>query len=316
MRDEATPEETLQLAEWMDQPDFHSLFADYSRRLWQQSRPQAGRSVCREVWRAVACHLGRASRCRLLLLSPAVLRIAVAILLPVCIGLSAWLAFGPVSLGDRSGEVCEMVVDQGQKATLTLPDGTKVWMNSASRLKYDGNYNRQERRVQLEGEAYFEVAPDAEKKFTVCCGGLNVEALGTAFNVKGYRDDKYVTTSLLEGSVKVYNQHCDIRLNPNQSLQFDREGQTFLKTSFTDSREIDFWRRNILYFRSATLGDIARTLERMYCLDIRFESEDLKQIVFSGGIRNNSLTNVFHIISLTYPLSYSMEKDVVTIRHI
>ena len=78
-------------------------------------------------------------------------------------------------------------------------------------------------------------------------------------------------------------------------------------------REIDFWRRNMLYFRSATLESISKTLERTYGITIKFESKELKNITFSGSIRNNSLANVFHIISLTYPLSYKTNKDTVII---
>jgi len=96
-------------------------------------------------------------------------------------------------------------------------------------------------------------------------------------------------------------------------LTFSKNDNIFARTQIKDEREIDFWRRNILYFRSTTLGDMAITLERMYGVTIRFEDETLKEIPFSGSIRNASLHNVFHILSLSYPISCTIENDVITI---
>ena len=92
-----------------------------------------------------------------------------------------------------------VAVDYGQKANLTLPDGTKVWLNSATHLSYDAEYNKSDRKIYLDGEAYFEVAKNKDKRFIVCCNDLEIEALGTTFDVKGYGDDLSVTTLLAEG---------------------------------------------------------------------------------------------------------------------
>ncbi|EXY33642.1 fecR family protein [Bacteroides fragilis str. 3397 T10] len=99
-----------------------------------------------------------------------------------------------------------VAVDYGQKANLTLPDGTKVWLNSATHLSYDAEYNKSDRKIYLDGEAYFEVAKNKDKRFIVCCNDLEIEALGTIFDVKGYGDDLSVTTLLAEGSVRVSNK--------------------------------------------------------------------------------------------------------------
>ena len=102
---------------------------------------------------------------------------------------------------DIRPEFFEIVVDRGQKSTLTLPDGSKVWVNSATEVSYSSDYNVKDRNVYLSGEAYFEVASGNELPFVVHVNDLQVTALGTRFNIKAYSEDKTVTTTLVEGKV-------------------------------------------------------------------------------------------------------------------
>ena len=165
----------------------------------------------------------------------------------------------------------------------------------------------------MDGEAYFEVAKNKDKRFIVCCNDLEIEALGTTFDVKGYCDDHSVTTLLAEGSVKVSNKTDVTLLKPGEKVEYHKNKQTFTKSPISDMREIDFWRNNMLIFNSSSLAEIATTLERMYGVKVVFDSEKLKNVPFSGTIRNSSLHNVFYIISLTYPLTYELEGDTVRI---
>ena len=137
--------------------------------------------------------------------------------------------------------------------------------------------------------------------------------MGTTFDVKGYGDDLSVTTLLAEGSVRVSNKANTTLLKPGEKVEYHKNKQTFTKSPISDLREIDFWRNNMLIFNSAPLAEIATTLERMYGVKVVFDSEKLKNVPFSGTIRNSSLHNVFYIISLTYPLTYKLEGDTVKI---
>ena len=204
-------------------------------------------------------------------------------------------------------------VPRGSEYWIVLPDGTRVWLNAATELKYPVAFHAKERRVYLKGEAYFEVAKNKDKRFIVCCNDLEIEALGTTFDVKGYCDDHSVTTLLAEGSVKVSNKTDVTLLKPGEKVEYHKSKQTFTKSVISDMREIDFWRNNMLIFNSSSLAEIATTLERMYGVKVVFDSEKLKNVLFSGTIRNSSLHNVFYIISLTYPLTYELEGDTVRI---
>lgn len=306
---QATEEEIRILANWMMGTDTPKEFDLYCKQLWDTPKlkvePETEVEV--EMWNVIASKLS--SHRKRFKIHPVFYRVAVAILLPLCLFMGIYM----YSIYDiDKPKSFEVLVERGQKATVVLPDGSKVWLNSATSLTY--NYEQEVRKVDLEGEAYFQVAKDPDKKFIVHCNDMQVEALGTIFNVKGYNNDGFVRVSLLEGSVKVYNETNSSILKPNESLAFDKKDKTFLLSEVKDSREIDFWRRNMLYFRSATLEDIAKTIERMYGVTVLFDDEEIKSIPFSGSIQNSSLSNVFHIISLTYPISYQINNDIVTIK--
>ena len=133
-------------------------------------------------------------------------------------------------------------VEPGQKGSMRLADGTIVHLNSASKISFSGNYNSEERMVSLNGEAYFEVAKNPDKRFVVTCNGVDIEALGTEFNVKAYPTDSLITTTLAKGKVKVYNNKESVTLLPNGVATYNLKRQT-IKASVTDDISIDnYWR--------------------------------------------------------------------------
>ena len=280
---EASSEERRILIEWIRKPGIRNEFNLLCEQMWKEAAVEIDKTVEEEMWNHLQRNLDEPK-----ILSPKKRR------------------WQPI--------IYKVVaVDYGQKANLTLPDGTKVWLNSATHLSYDAEYNKSDRKIYLDGEAYFEVAKNKDKRFIVCCNDLEIEALGTTFDVKGYCDDHSVTTLLAEGSVKVSNKTDVTLLKPGEKVEYHKSKQTFTKSVISDMREIDFWRNNMLIFNSSSLAEIATTLERMYGVKVVFDSEKLKNVLFSGTIRNSSLHNVFYIISLTYPLTYELEGDTVRI---
>ena len=310
---EATSEEMRILVEWIRQPGIREEFNLLCEQMWKEAAVDIDKTVEEEMWNHLQQKLGqpvvlipKKNRWK-----PILYKVAATILLPICLGLGTYFFIG--QLNKPSLEPFLVNVDYGQKADLTLPDGTKVWLNSATQLSYNSAYNKDDRKVHLDGEAYFEVAKNKAKRFIVCCNDLEVEALGTAFNVKGYSNDASVITSLVEGSVRISNGVESDVLKPGERLEYQKNSRSFVKSEIPDMREVDFWRKNMLVFHATTLGEIATTVERMYGVKVVFDAENLKNVLFTGTIRNNSLSNVFYIISLTYPLSYKLEGDTVRI---
>ncbi len=305
---EASKDEIESLAQWMKHGQTSEEFDAYCHQQWNLSATEIDEQLSLEIWNEIESKVNPKPKRKFLQLPSRFYRIAAILLFPICMAMGAYIASG---FGEELGETFQVMVDKGQKANIVLPEGTKVWINSGTKIKY--TYQKDVLRVYLEGEAYFEVSKKEDRHFIVNSNDINVESLGTTFNVKGYPTDNFVTVSLLEGKVKVYDNATETLMKPKETLIFNKQDKSFVKQDIKDSREVDFWRRNILYFRSTTLAEIGTTLERMYGVTIKFEDEGLKDVPFSGSIRNSSLNNIFHIISLTYPITYTINDDTITL---
>jgi ferric-dicitrate binding protein FerR (iron transport regulator) len=208
-------------------------------------------------------------------------------------------------------EIFEIVAERGQKSSVTLPDGSRVMINSASTISYTSDYNVKERNVFLSGEAYFDVASNADIPFVVHADKVSVTALGTEFNVKAYAEDPYVVTTLVEGSVRTEAGTQYELLTRAQEASYNKEADVLLAYDVKDISRAVPWIRNELLFENESLADIAVTLERMYNVTIVFEDEAAKGYSYTGLIRNNSLQNVLELISSTSPVGYKMNSGII-----
>ncbi len=204
-------------------------------------------------------------------------------------------------------------VESGQKGSMRLADGTVVYLNAASKISFAGNYNSKNRVVKLDGEAYFKVAKNPNKKFIVTCNGVDIEALGTEFNVKAYPTDSIITTTLAKGKVKVYNNKHSVTLLPQGVATYNMRHQTIKKSTIDNIEIADFWRKGQLVFDADPLSSIAQTIQRMYNVKLYIKDTKLKNMKFTGTIRNNSLDNVLDVMSQSYPLTYTITDSVITI---
>ena len=205
-------------------------------------------------------------------------------------------------------------VEKGQKANVVLPDGSKVWVNSDSRLIYGSRFTSKERILELEGEAYFEVAPDKDRPFIVETKNISVKALGTSFDVKSYKEDNWVSAVLMTGKVEVWSENEKLILEPNQRILFDKSTGKMEKSKVMDATDFSGWMYNTLSFEAETFENIVQTLQRLYNTKIVFESESLKKYRFTGSPGNTSLESILQILSLTSPLSYEVKDSVIVLR--
>lgn len=206
------------------------------------------------------------------------------------------------------------IAQKGEKAEAVLPDGSKVWINSGSTLRYDDLFHRDNRVVFLDGEAYFEVKPDAKHPFIVKTQSMEVEALGTAFNVCSYATDRQVSAVLLEGKVKVVASGQEKILQVNQRILFDKETRRFI-TDWVQASHFIEWKEGNLYFHNQTYYDIAETLSRIYNVDIRLASDELRPMRFTGTLGSNGIKNALDILSLTSPMRYDVRDSVIMLYH-
>lgn len=236
------------------------------------------------------------------------LRAAAILLLPLITALGVYIY---MSKSYALQNTFTVAVERGQKANVTLPDGSKVWLNSLSELQYTASYNMKSRALRLNGEAYFEVAHNPQKPFIVTCNDIQVEALGTAFGVKAYNEDELINTILMRGKVKVNTPDGSTVLLPNDRVLYNRNTKKTEYAKVTNATDFTGWIHNELRFENETLFEIAKNIQRIYNVQITFSTESLKNLRYTGTVNNNSLENVLNIITLTSPVSFHIDNQKV-----
>lgn len=220
---------------------------------------------------------------------------------------------------------------RGAKEVIVLADGTKVTMNSASKLSYPVNFKGSTREVYLMGEAFFDVAKDQKHPFIIHAGKMNIKVLGTAFNVKAYAEDEASETTLIRGSIEVTltDRPADrIILKPTEKLvvNYASPGKvlnekfslpdsdnalteiTYLHTRDTIIMETS-WLRNKLIFNNEDFNSLARQMERKYNVDIDFKNEELKHLRFTGMFEQESLEEALKTLQLLEKFKYQRLND-------
>ena len=216
--------------------------------------------------------------------------------------------FTTVSLSKRLAQPVTVVTQLGERSQVVLPDGTKVWLNSSSSVEYVAPFFSRQRRVKMEGEAYFEVEHDRRAPFVVSTNGLDIEVLGTRFNIRNDDNEHRVTTVLLEGAVKAYasgREQASVRLHPAQQLVFDTRTHAMRLTDCPSAERSINWIDGRFCFEHDTFGEIVAELKRYYNVDIRFMDEALRSERFSGDFRvEDGIYHIMSVLQLTYKFNY------------
>ena len=198
----------------------------------------------------------------------------------------------------------------GQRVNLTLPDGTNVWLNACSEMKYPAAFTGDKREITLNGEAYFEVTHNADKPFLVQTNKCNIEVLGTKFNVEAYNDSKDFCTSLLEGSVKIVE-----REKPSDNLILTPNQQATLVNGHLSSEPIaDFdlfrWKEGLICFRNMHFKELMTRFEKCYGIHIIIENTNLADYVCSGKFRiSDGIDKALSILQKDAQYTFIRSKD-------
>lgn len=175
----------------------------------------------------------------------------------------------------------------------TLEDGTRVWLNAASSLRYPVAFKGRERVVHANGEVYFEVAKDENRPFYVCLNdSVRVRVLGTSFNVNSYADEQFTEVTLVEGRVRTYSRDGVYELSPSQQLYIDRERGTS-KVRTVDAYDYVAWKDGQYVFKKKPLCLVAKVLQRWYGVEVVFESSAARKAMFTGVINKEESVRLF-----------------------
>jgi len=205
-----------------------------------------------------------------------------------------------------------ITVPRGGQYQLVLADGTKVWLNSASTMKFPVAFNGKDRHVELSGEAYFEVVKNTAKPFKVMVNGITVQDLGTHFNIMGYNDDKEVKTSLLEGSVKLLGNKAVAILKPGEQGTLNDQQNAF-KIEQVDMDDVVAWKNGLFAFNDEDIQTIMKRISRWYDVDVVF-SQQLKRKNFGGTVsRFADVSQVLKDLELTGSIHFKVEGRRITV---
>lgn len=354
LSNQATKKEKLVLSEWLKESDENRrLFSEYCKlydlsSILNYNNKFSERKV--ENWKhlndKIDSFSGEADRPKIRKLTY-YLKMAAAVLL---IFFGGALTFHLLYKTNSSQNLCsieyEVNAPRGGKSEVLLTDGTKVWLNAGSCLRYKADYGLNSRVVCLIGEGYFQVVKNPKKPFIVKTSGLKIKAFGTSFNVKAYPEEKIVTTTLVEGIVKIEGKGVNLSLKPKEVVIVNKEeakyspkenkevavhaknvnvphsipenkenvvNDNIVLTSNVNTNIYTSWKDNRWIIESEPLKNIAVIMERKYNVSIVIKSPELNQYTFTGTFNNETLEQILDIIKLTAPLNYQINKGVVTI---
>lgn len=206
----------------------------------------------------------------------------------------------------------ELIIPKGGEYQIILADGTRVWLNSASKLTFPPYFTGAERRVTLSGEAFFDVAHDDKKPFIVETARMDVKVLGTRFNVNAYEDNEVVSATLVNGSVEVFSgEQQTIRLAPGE--------QAYGKERELEKREVNVrlytsWIDGKFMFNNTELEEIAKQISRWYDVQIFFSNENVKKVRFTGAIMKfKPLEDLIRMIEKTSQVRFSVKNKTIVI---
>ncbi|MEJ7780178.1 MAG: FecR domain-containing protein [Daejeonella sp.] len=199
----------------------------------------------------------------------------------------------------------------GGQYQLRLPDGSNVWLNAASSLKYPATFRSQgQRKVELQGEAYFEIARDRYKPFLVATSNQTVEVLGTHFNISSYSDEGHTKTTLLEGSVKVSTTKGQQIIEPGQQSILSGN---FLEVKKADLEETMAWKNGYFRFNDEKIDDVLRKLSRWYGVEFQYEGK-IPDDGFNGVIsRSKNISQVLKMLEKTKAIQFKIEGRRITV---
>lgn len=248
--------------------------------------------------------------------SISIARVAAILLLPLLFAGSVYYVTKQYDRQLYAATRYQLKTGRGERATLLLPDGTKVFLNSGSTFTYPASFGKIDRRVSLEGEAYFEVMPDENLPFLVQAKQTQIKVLGTVFNVHTCQEEDWIETALVEGKVEFYeisDPDNRITLLPDQTARFNTMTRQF-ERNVVEQRFATAWKRGEIIFCSASWPDIIEQISDYYGIVIEQADKKIPQEQFTGSFLHEDVNNVLRNLQIHYHFSYTKVGNLIKIK--
>lgn len=304
-------EDQKQLAiEWLKNPENNRIYQQFKKidsltadlNLLSQFDLEDGKQQVQRKYRVK----------KVVFLSVWMQRIAAVLFIPVLLG-GIWYYLQQNELRKELNVLMvtqEIVTQPGTKTHLFLPDSTEVWLNAASSLKFPSAFAGNERRITLNGEAIFKVYKNKKKPFIVGTSSMEVEAVGTEFDVSAYSGDLKFSTTLAEGKVKITDlikPDNVMFIEPGSQLNYDTQNMTY-KSEMVKVQDVIAWRDGVLIFNETPFYEVAAKLGRWFNADIKINDQSIVNYRFTGTFTSESLDQVMELLTLSTPINYSSSK--------
>lgn len=273
------------------------------------------------------------------------LKFAASLVLLLGLGITGYIVYKPVDIQAYN----EISTKTGEKAQLTLSDGTRIWLNASSKIRYPSNLNSKDVHVYLQGEAYFDVKHNEKRLFQVHASSLNIKVLGTAFNVKSYPEENIIETTLIRGKVRIEGKSSDqndyVILTPNQKASYvgindklivteaptrniqdkaddapkvkeiaRRNNATLVLSNNINTVLETSWKDGRLEFIDEQFATLAIKMERWFGVTIKISDPRLEKVRYTGIFEKESIDQALQALSLSLPFRYTIYKDSIIIR--
>jgi len=209
----------------------------------------------------------------------------------------------------------KLSIPRGGEYRVELEDGTMVWINSASCLRYPVVFSDDIREVYLEGEAYFEVQRDVNRPFVVYSGAQKVTVLGTSFGISCYADETNDYTTLVDGKIKVdfEQEKQSFVLEPGMQIEYNKESRIAMEKK-VDVAEFVAWKDGKYVFLQKRLEDILFTLSRWYDFEVFYRNEEVKEVLFSGELKRfDDFSYLLRLIERTSDVKFIIDKKIIQV---
>jgi ferric-dicitrate binding protein FerR (iron transport regulator) len=337
---ELTTSETEILNRWLEKSEIHKLIFDQFSDIWKaSSHTKLSKQIdADKAWKDLQNQINIQDKNKIKIVWNEIIRIAAVFLIALFMGGLGYYFIDQKKETIADPLYVEYVSPLGSRSFVILADGSKVWLNAGSTLKYKNTYGVNNRDLLLTGEAFFEVEKNKELPFVVKTSEIDVIALGTKFNVKAYCEEKTIETTLIEGSVKLESTSVNLKenilLKPNDRAVFTKSKQSIEliaqnnqnnnqvittvkpKLEIIESVEpepIISWKDQRWVINNEKLSDLAVKLERRFDVNFIFDNDLVKDYSFRGTLEDETLGQIMEAIKFSSPINYVIDKKTVYI---
>lgn len=298
-----TTEDARQLLDSLPNSDDHEILNELSSDIWEEAATQQPLTdLEREHYKREARQLLKRieHKKRTWFRRIAVVAVSTAAIVCLALGGMHYLKY----LNERQIIYMEAATSYGERKQILLPDGTQLTLNSCSHVRYPNNFMGEERKIELEGEGYFQVHRNEKQAFIVSTRRFNVRVLGTCFDIKSYSSDEVVSVEVESGKVQVDLPEAMMRLKGKEQVLINTISGEYSKRR--EDRPVAIWKKGGLRFNSTPIRDVAKELERVYNCRITFADGQFNNLI-SGEHDNKSLEAVLQSIEYTSGIRYKKE---------